>query len=49
MTFVEKEAVEYEKFMAEIKQEELVSEQLEAVDDELNTEERHLEEIDEQL
>lgn len=46
---MEKEAAEYDKFMAEIKQEEMVSEQLEAVEDELNTGERHLEEIDEQL
>lgn len=47
--YVEKEDVEWEKFQSEIKQEAQVSEQIEAEEDFVTTEERHLEEIDEQL
>lgn len=47
--YVDKGEAEWSKFQSEIKQQTEISAQLQAEDDFVNTEERHLEEIDEQL
>lgn len=47
--YVDKDEFEWEKFQSEIKQETHISEQITADDDFVATEERHIEEIDEQL
>ena len=47
--YVDKEVEEWEKFQSEIKQETEISEQIAAEDDTDVTEERHVQEIDEQL
>lgn len=46
---MDKDVVEWEKFQSEMKQEAEISEQIEAEDDFVNTEERHIKEIDEEL
>lgn len=49
MEYIDKDVAEWEKFQSEIKQESEISEQIKAEDDTVITEDRHIEEIDEQL
>ena len=49
MTYVDKDEEEWANFQKEMKEENQVSEQIEAEDDHINTELRHIEEIDQQM
>ena len=49
MEYVDKGDAEWAMFQSEIKEEAVISEQIQAEDEYINTEERHVQEIDEQL